>query len=123
MRILVVDDNQSITKMLRRYFAMHGIDVTTFNDGRNALRSIQKQKFDVILLDMAMPGFSGEDVINELERINLLEQQKIIILSASSAPDGSIKSLMSKNGVHTFVEKPVNLRDLLHIVSQSRGMC
>ena len=102
---------------------MHGIDVTTFNDGRNALRSIQKQKFDVILLDMAMPGFSGEDIINELERINLLEQQKIIILSASSAPDGSIKSLMSKNGVHTFVEKPVNLRDLLHIVSQSRGMC
>ena len=122
MRILVVDDNQSITKMLHRYFTTRGIDVTTLNDGISALRSIQKQKFDVILLDMAMPGFNGADIINGLEKINILEQQKIIILSASSAPDGAIRSLLSKKGVHTFLEKPVNLKDLLDIVSQSRGM-
>ena len=122
MRILVVDDNQSTTKMLHRYFTTHGIDVTTLNDGISELRSIQKQKFDVILLDMAMPGFNGADIINELEKINILEQQKIIILSASSAPDGAIRSLLSKKGVHTFLEKPVNLKDLLDIVSQSRGM-
>ena len=122
MRILVVDDNQSITKMLHRYFTTHGIDVTTLNDGISALRSIQKQKFDVILLDMAMPGFNGADIINGLEKINILEQQKIIILSASSVPDGAIRSLLSKKGVHTFLEKPVDLKDLLHIVSQSRGM-
>ena len=122
MRILVVDDNQSITKMLHRYFTTHGIDVTTLNDGISALRSIQKQKFDVILLDMAMPGFNGADIINGLEKINILEQQKIIILSASSVPDGAIRSLLSKKGVHTFLEKPVNLKDLLDIVSQSRGM-
>ena len=122
MRILVVDDNQSITKMLHRYFTTRGIDVTTLNDGISALRSIQKQKFDVILLDMAMPGFNGADIINGLEKINILEQQKIIILSASSVPDGAIRSLLSKKGVHTFLEKPVDLKDLLHIVSQSRGM-
>jgi two-component system OmpR family response regulator len=122
VRILVVDDNQSITKMLHRYFTTHGIDVTTLNDGISALRSIQKQKFDVILLDMAMPGFNGADIINGLEKINILEQQKIIILSASSVPDGAIRSLLSKKGVHTFLEKPVDLKDLLHIVSQSRGM-
>ena len=122
MKILVIDDNEKITKMFHRYFVMQGIDVTTFNDGKNALPSILKDKFDVILLDMAMPGFNGVDIINELEKINILEQQKIIILSASSAPDGAIRSLLSKKGVHTFLEKPVNLKDLLDIVSQSRGM-
>ena len=79
MRILVVDDNQSITKMLHKYFTTHGIDVMTLNDGKNALETIQKQKFDVILLDMAMPGFNGADIINGLEKISILEQQKIII--------------------------------------------
>ena len=122
MRILVVDDNQSITKMLHKYFTTHGIDVMTLNDGKNALETIQKQKFDVILLDMVMPGFNGADIINGLEKISILEQQKIIILSASSVPDGAIRSLLDKKGVHTFVDKPVDLKDLIDIVSQSRGM-
>ncbi len=70
MRLLVVDDNEEITEAITFYYgAKKGIDCHVINNGPQGLERIRKEKFDLILLDIAMPGFrnyqyygsSGED--------------------------------------------------------------
>ena len=64
MKILVVDDNESISSMLKKFLTIKGHDCTASQDGRNALDMMVREKFDVIILDLAMPEFTGYDIIN-----------------------------------------------------------
>ena len=82
MKILVVDDNESILKMLEKFLTIKGYNCTVSQDGKNALEIMKNEKFDIVLLDLAMPNFSGYDIINDLEKNGKITEQKIIILTA-----------------------------------------
>ncbi len=111
MKILLIDDNQDITTMLHKYLTIKGHDCTISNDGRNGLTLLESQKFDAILLDLAMPEFTGIDVIDSLCNSGKIKDKKIILFTASSVKDDEIKSLIKK-GAHSCLKKPVKL-DLL----------
>ena len=66
MKILVVDDSVDITEALEMILEVLGHDFSSTNSGKEAVDLIKNNSYDVILLDLAMPGFSGLDVINEL---------------------------------------------------------
>ena len=66
--ILIIDDNQSITKLLSRFLNLKGVEHIISSNGQNGLSLIRQGKFDVILLDLNMPDFSGYDVIDSLEK-------------------------------------------------------
>ena len=117
MNVLIIDDNQSITDMLQKYLKIKGFDVMAVNGGRNGLATIQKQKFDSILLDLSMPDFSGMDVIESLEKENQLSSQKIILFTASSVSNKVINSLLEKKGIHSCLRKPVKLSELIQTLS------
>ncbi|MGI0059935.1 MAG: response regulator, partial [Nitrosotalea sp.] len=68
MRVLLIDDNESITEMMAKYLTGKGYECTVSNDGRNGLTLIEQEKFNVILLDLAMPEFTGVDVIDHLHK-------------------------------------------------------
>ena len=68
MRILVVDDNKDITEAISFYCQSEDINYEIVNEGKKALDIIQREKFDLILLDLAMPEFSGLDVIKWLNK-------------------------------------------------------
>ena len=116
MKILLVDDNQSITTMMSRYLTIKGHDCTVSNDGRNGLSLIENLKFDVVLLDIAMPEFSGFDLIDALEKKGKLKEQKIIFFTASSVKNEQIEEYLKK-GVHSCIRKPVQLETLLKAIS------
>jgi two-component system, OmpR family, response regulator len=111
MKILLVDDNQDITTMMHKYLTIKGHDCTVSNDGRNGLTLIEQQNFDVVLLDLAMPEFTGIDIVDNLYNSGKIKEKKIILFTASSVKDDEIKNLMKK-GVHSCLKKPVKL-DLL----------
>ncbi len=113
MKILIVDDNKDITEMLSKYLEVKGFNCVTANDGLNGLNLIKKEKFHTIFLDMSMPDFGGNDVINALEKENLLKDQRIIIFTASSITNVQIQELLKKNGVESFLKKPVQLSELI----------
>ena len=115
MRILMVDDNKSITDMLSKFLKMKGYDCVVSNDSRNGLNLILQQKFDVVLLDLAMPEFSGSDVIDALVQSGKIKDQKVILFTASSVADTDIDNLIKK-GAHSFIKKPVGLSELLTIL-------
>ena len=117
MKVLVVDDNVDITGMFSKYLSLKGYECAISNSGANALNLIKKQSFDYIVLDMSMPEFGGMDVIESLEKEDLLKNNKIIILTASSISNIDIETLTKKEGVVTFLKKPVQLSELLQVMT------
>lgn len=114
-RILLIDDNQSITEMMSKYLTGKGYECTVANDGRNGLTLIEQEKFDVTLLDLAMPEFTGVDVIEHLYNSGKINGQKIILFTASSVTDEEIQKLIKK-GAHSCLKKPVKLEILLKTI-------
>lgn len=115
MKILIVDDNESITQMMVKYLKLKKLDCTAVNNARNALALILEQKFDVIFLDLAMPEFSGFDIIDSLEKNDKLKENKIIIFSASNVSQEIIDGLL-RRGVHSTISKPAPMTHLLQAI-------
>jgi len=117
MKILIVDDNKTITDMLSKYLTVKGFDCVVTNDGMNGLNIMRQEKFHTVFLDMSMPGFGGIDVINALEKQNLLKEQRIIIFTASSISNEEIEELLTKDGVDSCLRKPVQLSELITTIN------
>ncbi len=117
MKVLVVDDNVDITEMFSKYLSLKGYECVISNSGSNALNLIKNQTFDYVILDMSMPEFGGLDVIESLEKDDSLQNNKIIILTVSSISNVDIETITKKEGIVTFLKKPVQLSELLQVMT------
>jgi DNA-binding response OmpR family regulator len=91
---------------------LKGHECIPANDGRNGLQLLENEKFDIVTLDIAMPEFSGFDVVDALDKDGKSENQNIIVLTAVPLSDEEEHQLKQK-GVKAILRKPVNLRTLL----------
>jgi len=112
LKILLIDDNEQITKMLNTFLRLEGHDCVTVNEGRVGLSLIEEQKFDVILLDLAIPEFTGYDIIDSLEEKGKIKENKIILFTASNVSNEELDSF-TRRGIKSYVLKPAKLDDLL----------
>jgi two-component system OmpR family response regulator len=117
MKILIIDDNKDITKMLSKYMTIKGHSCSVANDGRSGLNLIENQIFDAVILDIAMPKFSGSDVIDELFKSGKIKNQNIVTLTASLISYEDESTLKSK-GVHSCLKKPIDPDVLLAHIQQ-----
>ena len=85
MKILVIENNVEISEAIGFFCsARKDIDFEAINTGRDGLELIRKENFDLILLDLGMPDFSGMDVLLSLRLDGLITSRNIVILTASS---------------------------------------
>ena len=117
MEILIIDDNKDITKMFSKYFTIKGHSCSVANDGRSGLNLIENKTFDVVILDLAMPEFSGSDVIDALCKSGKIKNQNIVTLTASSLSDED-ESTMKSKGIHSCLKKPIDPDVLLGHLQQ-----
>ena len=108
-RVLLVDDNTDITSQIGKFLKIKGYDYVESNSGRNGVELISNSKFDFVILDLAMPDFSGYDVIDELKTKNLMGNFVLIVLTASEVSDETRKRLHDQN--IKLLEKPVLLKN------------
>ena len=116
MNILVVDDNDDITALLSDLLESGGYDVTPINNGKDALNLILKETFDVILLDVTMPEFSGLDVIKSMKNSGDLEKNKVILFTAADISDKDIREWIDM-GVKNCLRKPFDPSILFESIS------
>ena len=109
---LIIDDSIEITQMLSEFLKMAGYECVSCNDGRIGLNMMLEHKFDVVLLDLAMPKFSGQDIIESLVESRKIKDQNIIIFTASSVDSDDIHKLL-RMGARFCLKKPVQLDSLL----------
>jgi DNA-binding response OmpR family regulator len=119
MRVLLVDDNKDINEMVSLCLETQGIEVDVVDEGRAGLRSIKENKFDVVLLDLAMPAFSGFDIFRALKAENLLNSKNIVIFTASSVTDNEVQE-MQLNGAKGVLRKPISIDTLIETVERFR---
>jgi CheY-like chemotaxis protein len=112
LKILIVDDNEQITKMLTTFLELKEQSCTVANDGKEGLKIIKENNHDVILLDLAMPEFDGYSVIKDLEDNNLLKDNKIIVFTASTITQEELDKLVDR-GVKSYILKPIDIDTLL----------
>jgi len=118
MNILAIDDNEDILKLLDTVITGEGHDFTQVGNGKEGIKLIEEQNFDAILLDLAMPEFSGLDVVESLKKSNKLKDQKIILFTASSATDKDINKLLQNEGVSSCIRKPVRVNSLMRKIEE-----
>lgn len=108
-KILVVEDGRTLHSALKRLFEPQGFQVRFACDGPCALKTIQSEKPDVVLLDLGLPGMPGQEVCRHLKAE--LPSVPILVLSAKS--DVWDKVLLLELGATDYVTKPFSPRELL----------
>ncbi len=109
--LLVVDDDARLRELLRRYLSDNGFRVTLAADSLEARASIASFAFDLIVLDVMMPGESGLDLTQNLRSESRLPRIPILLLTAMSEPEDRINGL--EQGADDYLAKPFEPRELV----------
>jgi two-component system, OmpR family, response regulator len=117
MKFLVIDDSQDITDLFVKVLSTIGHEVIATDNGKDSLDIMNKQKFDAVFLDIAMPNFSGLDVIDNLLDKGKIKDSTIVLFTASSITDDEVNDLIKK-GVHSCIRKPVRIETLLEKIDE-----
>ena len=112
MKILLIDDDMGVTKMMSNYLQRKNHTCVIANDGRTGISIIDSDDFDVILLDLAMPNVSGYDVLNHIINTKQSLVSKVIIFTAVPLI-GQEKTELFQKGVLDIFEKPIALETIL----------
>lgn len=105
-RILVVDDDPGHRDLLARRLQQQGYTVSEAVDGAAALRLLRSQEFDLVLLDLLMPGLSGDQVLAELKADPARRHLPVIMLSALDELDSVVRCILM--GAEDYLAKPLN---------------
>ena len=117
MKILGIDDNKDLLDLCNVALSSEGHEYTAITNSKEGLQAIKDKKFDLVLLDLSMPGFSGEDVLDALVKEGIMNKQMIIIFTASTASEQEFGPLLEK-GVHSLIRKPVDIDDLIETIKK-----
>lgn len=112
MKVLHIEDNQDITDPIKIFLESKGYECEAVTDGKKGLQLIRENHYDIILLDLNMPGFSGFDVINGLVRDGSIKNEKIILFTASVLTAEQMNEFREM-GVHSSIGKPIINEKLL----------
>jgi CheY-like chemotaxis protein len=116
-RLLVADDDPDIRQLVSDLFTAHGYHVQTAADGREALSTLQAEKFDILILDIGMPEVNGLEVLRQIR-----EHQPglpVIVITAAEARDRALVAMQA--GAQAYLLKPFETAQLKHLVAQWVG--
>ena len=103
--ILIVEDNTDIHNYIKEVLEKENYKVVDSYSGTEALMVLEREKVDLILLDLMLPGLNGEDIIKKVEDI------PIIVISAKISPEDKVNALLS--GANDYLTKPFSTEELL----------
>ena len=113
--IHIIDDEPVIRDVLAQLLTSEGYEVEISSSGEEALEKFPSQSFDVILLDLLMPGMDGIEVLRRIRRVDPLAT--VIIITAYGSVESAIEAM--KIGAHDYVQKPFKHDDLLLVLEKA----
>ncbi len=107
-KILIIDDDRELGEMLQEFLAPDHFDVSARLNGEDGLEALKQDKFDLLILDIMLPGMNGMDVLRELRKTS---DTPVIMLTARG--DDVDRILGLEFGADDYLSKPFNPRELL----------
>lgn len=114
-RILAIDDESNIRHLIKNEFSLEGFEVITARTGEEGLRILDRQHFDIVLLDIRLPRLSGVEVLKELKR--RVPTTEVIMITGHGDVKSAVESM--KLGARDYVTKPFKLSELLGLVKRA----
>ncbi|NVM21906.1 MAG: response regulator [Desulfobacterales bacterium] len=114
-RLLLVDDEEMFLEYLSRRLINRQYDVTTCLSGENALEKIADYDFDVVILDVLMPGIDGIETLQEIKKIKPLTE--VIMLTGHASRESGIEGM--KFGAYDYLRKPCDTEDLVSKINKA----
>jgi len=111
-KILVVDDEKAVRLSLAELLSMEGHQVITAESGEEALQRLEEDNFDLILVDLIMPGIDGLQVMEAAQRLS--PHTVVIMLTAHGSLESAIHAL--RQGAHDYLLKPCDVEEILRSV-------
>jgi DNA-binding response OmpR family regulator len=112
-RVLIVDDDPEVGRMLSSALIMNGLLVDLASDGRQALDAIRENNYSVVLLDLMMPLVDGFGVLDDLDAQALTSPPVVLVLTSA---DRSVIDRLDSSRIHGVVRKPFDPKDLAALV-------
>jgi DNA-binding NtrC family response regulator len=116
-KVLLVDDEVDFVDVLAKRMEARGLDVDVAYDGEQALDKSRSRRYDAFVLDLAMPGMSGMEVLRKLREEN--PDRQIILLTGHGNVQAAVEA--THLGAMDFLEKPTDIKTLLERIREARA--
>lgn len=114
-KVLIVDDNEELCKNMLDILELKGYDTAIVYDGFQAIDAVKKGRFDIVVMDVNMPGMSGVDTLKILKQS---APDMTVILMTAFANDAFYKEGLKKEVDYEVIQKPVDIDQLLAMLER-----
>lgn len=115
-RILLVDDETDFTDTMSQLLQTRGYQVTAVNGGESAIKALGQGRYDVMVLDLKMPGMDGMATLKEAKKLELFTET--LILTGHATIDTALEAM--KLGAYDYLTKPCDIDDLVQKIQGAR---
>src|SRR5262252_4621006 len=115
IRILVVDDDNLLRKLVTEQLSRSDFDATPAPSARAALAALRDNDYDVVLLDVMMPGMSGLEALREIRKLE--DPPEVIMLTADTSLQTGIEAM--RHGAYDYLTKPATLDEMEAVVRKA----
>jgi two-component system, NtrC family, nitrogen regulation response regulator NtrX len=116
-RLLVVDDEPGIRQSIRGVLQDEGYEVETADTGEACLEHLDRRTYDLVLLDIWLPGMDGMEVLNRIQEIPSSDRPNVVMISGHGNIETAVKA--TKLGAFDFLEKPLSLDKLTLVIKNA----
>jgi two-component system, NtrC family, response regulator AtoC len=120
--VLIVEDDPALVRVLRSALGTfqreHVFRIAVAADGAEALATLERAQFDLVLLDMYMPRMTGLEVLAQMRRLNV--RSPVLMMTGNNDAQAAAEAIAA--GIFAYIPKPLDLRRLEHLVSLAVSM-
>jgi two-component system response regulator RegA len=114
--VLLVDDDVNFLKVLSQRLEVRGLKADTVTSGENALEKIKNKNYNIVVLDLVMPGMGGIDVLKNIKKN--YPDLPVIILTGQGTTEDAVEAM--KEGAMDYMEKPADIETLVQKTLEAR---
>jgi len=111
MKVLLIDDDESLTSVYTTGLAKDGIDVTVASTGKEGINKLKAEKFDLVVLDQVLPDTSGFEVLKEIKSTDEIKNIPVIILS-NFGQEELVKQALNSGAAEYIFKYQVEIEDV-----------
>lgn len=117
-KVLVAEDSSVIQNLTKRILQFQNFDITSVRDGRQVIDAVEKENYDIILMDINMPKMNGMECSRTIREMQDQQKAKVPIIAISGNAMNYSEEDFKNAGINEFIQKPIDFDQLVETVQK-----